>query len=372
MPTPPRPEIAANKLFRGVPPDVLAEIARVPRTVAFAAGETLFEEDAAADFLYLVISGSVRVSKLGRSGAQETLSYFEPGDFFGEMGLLDLGPRSARAVAARPTVVGRVDREGFERLLRLAPGPVASNLTRGVVTRLRNANTHFIAELTRAERLSVIGSMAAAIAHDFKNPMSAILMAADLIAETASDDDQRESASAIRQAVDQMVVMTQELLDFARGISDLRLQTVATGELLAELDGQILDRMARQGITVERTVDYRGELVADRRRLLRVLVNLVKNAGEAMHEGGTLRVGVERRDGHVAFTVADTGVGIPPDVLPTVFEPFVTHGKVGGTGLGMSIVRTVVEAHHGRVSLASTPGQGTTVEVLIPVEPPPA
>jgi signal transduction histidine kinase len=338
----------------------------VPEMIDAGTDEVLFDEGDEADYLYLIVSGAVRVSKQGRGGRQETLSYFGDGDFFGEMALLDLEPRSARALTMQPTLMGRVDREGFEQLLRIAPGRLSTNLTHGIVGRLRNANEQFIDELTRSERLNMIGSMATAIAHDFKNPMSAILMAAELVGETAENDDQRESASVIRQAVGQMVAMTDELLDYARGMPDLRRRRFPAGDLVRQLDDQLLHRLERDGFGIERRVAVAGDLYVDPVRFGRVLVNVLKNAAEAMPDRGTITLAVEPRGAEVCFSVADTGIGIPPEVLPTVFEPFVTHGKSNGTGLGMAIARSVVEAHGGRIHVRSTLGVGTTVDITIP------
>jgi signal transduction histidine kinase len=361
-----RRELGGNKLFRGIAEGVLEELVEVPELIHTGADEVLFDEGENPDYLYLIVSGAVRVSKQGRGGRQETLSYFGDGDFFGEMALLDMEPRSARAFTTQPTILGRVDREGFERLLRAAPGRLSTNLARGIVERLRSANDQFIEELTRSERLNLIGSMATAVAHDFRNPMSAILMAAELIAETSDDEDHRESAGVIRRAVGQMVAMTDELLDYARGMPDLRRRRVPAAELMEQLDDLLLHRLERDGFAVERRVSVEGDLFVEPLRFSRVLVNVLKNAAEAMPDGGAITLSVEPRGSEVCFSVADTGVGIPPEVLPTVFEPFVTHGKSNGTGLGMAIARSVVEAHGGRIRVRSTPGVGTTVEITIP------
>lgn len=361
-----RQVLAGNRLFRGVPAEVLEELVDIPSLVQVEGDRILFEEGAAVDYLYLIVSGSVRVSKAGRGGRQETLSYFEPGDFFGEMAFLDLEPRSAQACTVQPCTLGRVDHAGFERLLRMAPGPISQNLTNGIVGRLRRANTHLIAELTRAERLSLIGAMAAAITHDFKNPMSAILMAADLIGETSTDPEHFASADVIKRAVGQMVAMTEELLDFARGTPNLRLERVEVDDLMAAVDDQILRRLERDGLRVVRRVVYRDSLWIDRNRFARVLVNVLKNAAEAMPEGGDIGISVDRRGPDVVFIVSDTGTGIPEEIFPTLFEPFVTAGKKHGTGLGMAIAKSVVESHGGRILVVSSSVTGTIFEITIP------
>jgi signal transduction histidine kinase len=105
---------------------------------------------------------------------------------------------------------------------------------------------------------------------------------------------------------------------------------------------------------------------ADTDKLKQVLVNLCKNAVEAMPAGGTLSVALRNGDAHVSLEIADTGVGIPTGV--DIFEPFVTT-KADGTGLGLAIVREIVEAHKGKLTYTSTPGQGTTFSVTLPCGP---
>ena len=101
-------------------------------------------------------------------------------------------------------------------------------------------------------------------------------------------------------------------------------------------------------------------------RFARVLLNLAKNAVEAMPKGGILWLTLGEHGGKVVFRVADTGCGIPEDLLPSIFEPFVTRGKSTGTGLGLAIVKSVVESHHGTIAVQSTPGKGTAFEITLP------
>lgn len=355
-----------NKLFRGVPAEVLDLAVGIPEVVEFETGDLVFGEGDPADGMYLIASGCMRISKRGRGGQQETLSYLEVGDFFGEMALYDPEPRSAQAMAAENTRLGRIGEAGFTQLLALAPGEISANLTREIIKRLRNANTHFIHQVMEAERLSLVGSMAGSIIHDFKNPMSVIQNAADLLTERTEDPQMVRFARMIRRSADRMLGMTQEILDYSRGTTSLHLETVTVGQILEELDDQAFHRLPLTGIRVERQVNYDGGLRVDRSRFVRLLLNIIKNAAEAMLGGGVCRFSVESRGDKVVFSVADTGCGIPEELLPRIFEPFVTHGKADGTGLGMAIAKAVVEAHHGTISVESTLGAGTTFEISLP------
>jgi cAMP-binding proteins - catabolite gene activator and regulatory subunit of cAMP-dependent protein kinases len=131
--------------------------------------------------MYLVGKGSVKISKSGRGGQQETLGFIEPGNFFGEMALLDGEPRSAMATAAESTLLGTVDEPTFQHILKLAPSRLHMNFLRSVTQRLRTVNSHFITEVMRSERLSLVGAMANSIIHDLKNPICIVRCCSDLI-----------------------------------------------------------------------------------------------------------------------------------------------------------------------------------------------
>lgn len=361
-----QPDFRANKLFQGVPARLLARVSRIPEIAACETDAIIFDEGDSRDYLYLIGTGTVRVSKRGRGGQQETLAYLGAGDFFGEMALYDAELRSARATATERTVLGRIGEEEFEQLLAAAPVQIGRNLTRAVIQRLRGANTHLIREVLEAERLSLVGSMTSSIIHDLKNPMSVITNAAELLAERRGDPLLLKLSGMIRRSADRVLVMIQELLDYSRGTVQLSLARVPVENLFEELEDQVLHGLSRKGILVERQIAYSGSLKMDQNRFVRVLINLIKNAVEAMPSGGTLALCVSCEGDHAVFTVADTGHGIPEYILPTIFEPFVTHGKAEGTGLGMAIARSIVEAHGGTIAVTSTPGQGTCFTLRIP------
>ncbi len=359
--------VAASRLFEGVAPEVIEAAARTVRGIFFPAGEVIFRADEAGDCLYLVLAGSVRISITGREGREETLASLGVGEFFGEMALIDLAPRAATATAQEACLLGALDAAALHRAVAAAPG-LAMNLIRAVTARLRHSNAHFQEEILRAERLSLIGRMASSIIHDFKNPMATILMACQLIERKAPEDGVARLTASVDKAVRQMIGMTQELLEFSRGAPELHPKPAPVDSLLQELDEQILARLPERGVQVEREVRYHGPVTVDAPRFLRCLVNLVRNAQEAMPRGGILRLGVwPAAGGWLAWEVADNGEGMPPEVLARVFEPFVTHGKSGGTGLGTTIARGIAEAHGGSLSIQSEPGRGTVCLVLLPL-----
>lgn len=357
---------ANNALFQGVSPEEYAKIEPYIETISVAAEETVFGEGDPGNWLYLVGSGCIRISKLGRGGKQETLSHVQAGNFFGEMSLIDSQPRSAQAQAVEPSVLGKLDRANFDRVLAIAPSEIPMNFIRDSVGRLRNANTHFIKEMMRSERLSLVGTMAGSIIHDFKNPMSAIAAACEFLEKKATDPLTKQLSEIIQRSVQRMLTMTQELLDFSRGTAHLNLERVPIEKLMKELDEQALSQFASYGITVVQDLQYNASVTVDFSRFSRLLLNIVKNAREAMAQGGTFTFGVYEVGDRIVFTIQDSGCGMPPEILQSLFEPFVTHGKANGTGLGMAIAKSVVDAHKGTIQVESTQGVGTRFEVSIP------
>jgi signal transduction histidine kinase len=282
------------------------------------------------------------------------------------MALLDGQPRSAMAIAAEPTLLAGVDDEAFQHLLELAPSRLHLNFLRLVSQRLRNVNSHFISELMRTERLSLVGSMANSIIHDLKNPICIVRCCASLIDRHNSDPKLKELTTMLQNAVDGMLAMTQELLDYSRGDTAATKKRTSIRQLLEELDQQSLRLLPGQNIQLVKTVTCSGDLNLDLPRFTRVLCNLIKNAREAMPDGGILTLTVEQVRDEVVLRIADTGIGMPPEVLAKVFEPFVTHGKSHGTGLGMAIAKSTVEAHGGKISISSVEGRGTSVDIRLP------
>ncbi len=329
--------------------------------------QIIFREGDAGDCMYLVSEGAVRISKKGRMGNQETLGYIEAGNFFGEMALIDGHERSAQASAAGDgAVLARMDEPAFHNILQNAPTSLHMNFLRSVVERLRGVNSHFITELTRAERMSTVGTMANTIIHDLRNPIQVIRSCSDVMEKRIAEPLVGEMTRMINKSVANMMDMIQELLDFARGQSNVALRKVNVAALFEELDMRLVGLISSK-IPLIKEADCTADVMVDTGRFVRLLVNLVKNAVDAMPDGGVLWLGARQEGDRVIFKVSDTGCGIPEELQARIFEPFVTHGKAKGTGLGLAIVKSVVESHNGSISLQSSAGIGTTFEITLPV-----
>lgn len=355
-----------NELLCGIAAGTYAQFASKIEVVSYEADEIIFQEDDPGSCLYLIAQGSVKISKRSRAAQQETLAHMMERDFFGEMALVDTGRRSAQATAVGPTVLGRIDTETWDLLLRLAPHEVMSNFTRSVTKRLRHNNQNFIEQMMRTERLSLLGTTISSIVHDMNNPIGSILGACEAIQTMIRDPITEKMTRIIRDSVDRMQVMTRELMDFSRGNTQLNLQPLSVAEILEDLTPDF--SACRPKIAVKVDATFEGTFQVDRHRLLRVLGNLIRNARDAMKRSERKELGfaISRADSNIRFEITDTGCGIPHDLLPRIFEPFVTHGKANGTGLGLAISKSVVEAHKGSITVSSS-DQGTSFQIELPL-----
>ena len=227
-------------------------------------------------------------------------------------------------------------------------------------------NARMAQEMVQNERLSAVGRMSSTILHDIRGPMGTVRLYAELIKQGSGARKPAEMADAMIRQIDSLNALAQDTLDFAKGVSNLRLETVELGPTLNRLLNVLEADMASHSITLVRSFDYTGTCTLDVDKLARVLYNLTGNAADVMPDGGTMTIRTRAQEGFIAIEVADSGPGIPDEIRTRLFEPFFTHGKKHGTGLGLSIVKKIVEDHHGRVEVESTSGQGATFRVLYP------
>jgi two-component system sporulation sensor kinase A len=136
--------------------------------------------------------------------------------------------------------------------------------------------------------------------------------------------------------------------------------------VLDELNQQSLRLLPGKNIEFIKHIRYDGNMDVDLARFVRALCHLIRNACEAMPCGGVLRFTTDRVHNEVVLRISDSGVGIPPQLISTLLEPFQTAAESVGTGLGLAIAKAVVEAHRGKISIASVPNKGTTVDIRLP------
>jgi len=228
------------------------------------------------------------------------------------------------------------------------------------------------AEMERGERLATVGNMAAAVAHEIRNPLNAVSMGMQRLRvefEPAPREEYLRMVDLVQGEVRRLNVIVEEFLSLARPLS-LKREPIIVAALLDEVLGLVESEARGAGITIEREIPAGLPVLhADRDRIKQVLLNLVLNAIQAMPSGGTLEIGAGAGGGTLTVTVADTGSGIAPEVLSKVFEPYVTT-KTQGLGLGLAIARRIVEAHGGSIQAESEPGRRTRFRFALPLDEP--
>jgi signal transduction histidine kinase len=234
-------------------------------------------------------------------------------------------------------------------------------------------------QLLQAQRMSSMGTLASSVAHEFNNILTTIINYAKLGLRAANDSVGRiEALEKILKGSQRAAIIVNSMLGFARGNATAREQTD-----LARLIDEVLilteKDLSKHHVQVEKKFLSRPQAWVVPGQIEQILINLVINARQAMPRGGRLQI--ELRDNArtqmAEVRVADSGVGIPPEQLRLIFEPFYTtkepdeHGH-GGTGLGLSVCRQIIEQHQGRIRVESVLGRGSTFTVKLPLKAEPA
>ena len=220
------------------------------------------------------------------------------------------------------------------------------------------------------------------VSYELRSPLTNIIGQAEMVAQEtfgALNDKQREYVGDIIASSESLRAIINDILDLATvdaGIMTLDIGETDVAAVARSAVEGLTDRLADQRLEVEFAIAPNvGTFHVDEARVRQILFNLVANAIRFSNAGGTIRIEALRRDDWIVYRVEDDGIGIPPDVLPSVFKPFEGRGSAErrrGPGLGLSIVKSLVELHGGSVDIRSAEGEGTVVTVLLPIVPPAA
>jgi signal transduction histidine kinase len=225
--------------------------------------------------------------------------------------------------------------------------------------------------LRRAHHFATLGRLAAGLSHEIRNPLGTLFLHIDLLEEEYRDPSPEsptlipQTFSEIRTALTRLDELVQDYLSLVR-VSTIELNVQDMGAAVQAWAAELESRAAQQGVTIQleghATV---GPLAFHPSTLRRAVLNVVQNAIEAMPQGGTLTLECARTAREVHLRVRDSGIGMPAEQMLRIFEPLYTT-KPGGTGLGLYIVREILVAHEGRVTVESVEGQGTTFTFTFP------
>jgi signal transduction histidine kinase len=241
-------------------------------------------------------------------------------------------------------------------------------------TALAIENHLYQSELIASERMAALGTMAGMLAHDFRGPMTVIRGYAEMLSQgSPSEEDVRQRAGLIVDAVDRLERMTAETLDFAREGGRVVRRQVVLSVFLEDVAREIEREFP--GLQVRRAIELPAPTTAslDVDKLQRVVGNIAANARDAMGGRGRFHLGAQLDESEAAprlvLTLADEGPGVPDEIRERLFDPFVTKGKKGGTGLGLAVARRFVEDHGGRIELLPAE-KGARFQITLPIQEP--
>ena len=223
-------------------------------------------------------------------------------------------------------------------------------------------------QLSRAEHLSTLGEMVAGISHEIRNPLGIIKSSSELLKKKMASYDPSNSIPdiIIEESIRLNYIIT-DFLNFAKP----RIPNLMACDVEAVLEKNInflASHIEKEGYTVEKYYDNNiPEITADSDMLYQAFLNILINAMQAMPEGGKIHVAIQSTDNTVKIFFEDEGEGIPQDLMEKIWDPFFTT-KAKGTGLGLGIVKNIIESHSGSVQISARPGAGARVKVELPVK----
>lgn len=372
--------------FRDLRDEEIDALSLVCERKHYSQGDIVFQEGDKADYFFIIIHGSAEVWKDYFDTQPDLLAVHTDGHLFGEMALVDELPRSATVVARTDLEVLRIFLDDFHAILE-KNGRIAISILKSLSAMIRKSNEYFVGglrqrnlelqqaneelrlaqeELLKNERLTSLGKFSSMVLHDIRNPVSVIRSYGEMILLNAENTDRvKKYTTSILKETERLNLLVGELLDYSRGEIRLNLSIVSLHQFFEKLKSYIASGLESAGIELEIQNKVQDPVLMDEERMLRVFLNLTDNSRKAMPQGGALRIHAVTNDAHVQFIVEDTGQGMTKEMLSHLFVPFYSFSK-GGTGLGLVIVKNIIEAHEGTIQVQSRIKRGTRVEIRIP------
>lgn len=285
-------------------------------------------------------------------------------------------PEAERFVADTNATLVSVQRFLFLSFVGLLAGGtiVLVWIYRRMIAPLRTDLTASRAIIERQEKLASLGVFATGIAHEIRNPLTAIKVRLfSLKASHRPGTSDHEDLEVIENEIDRLERIVRDFLQFARP-AEPDLQKISAGKLLRDAADLLSSDLKNRSVTLNLDLDTEATVCADADKMKQVLINFIQNAADSMENGGTITLRVRPDKEHlkgrsvpaVVLDIADTGSGIPPDVQKRLFDPFFTT-RENGTGLGLCIAARIVEKHGGVIRYQTQPNRGTTFSIVLPL-----
>ena len=219
------------------------------------------------------------------------------------------------------------------------------------------------------QKISLLNSMLSALSHDMKNPLSGVSGFVQLIAQKTEDDSIKKYCNIILESLTQLEGLNSELLKIINGKTViLQKSEISLLSLFNEMVNNLRDLFTHEGVVISIESEVDINVMVDRERIVRIFKHILKNSKEAMPDGGNITIKLHRNDSNAIIEISDTGKGIPAHIRKNIYKPFFTYGKENTTGLGLTIVKSIVEGHGGSISFSSLINKGSVFFVQLPIE----
>ncbi len=357
-------KLAEHEFFSFFPPEEAKRLQAEAVVSEYSDPHVLFEEGDEGGIMYLVLDGEVEISGMTGSGTYQMISSLGPGEFFGEFSAIDGGARSAKAEVPLGGSLAAIERGMLLGALDRSPIGTTQKFTSHMIRRIRNFHHRFFTDIVRSQKMLLIGELTNSIIHDLKSPMGIITGTTEMLRDKHRDTESVHMCELIEMQVKRVQDMAREVLDFVRGNTTLVQKDVNLNDLFPYFLLMNQDYFRRQGVELvlnPADIEFHG----DPDKIVRVLQNLSNNAAQAMPRGGQIEITAERDGDWVVITVCDDGPGIPEEIQPHLFDPFVSDSKNGGTGLGTTIAKSLVQSHGGSIEFV-TGNRGTIFTIRLP------
>lgn len=274
-----------------------------------------------------------------------------------------------RSVLCVPIVQGR-DTVGALELLNKAAGFTEEDqaLLSAVAAQIgaRVASERAREEQAREDRLSTIGQLLSGVMHDLRNPMTVISGYTQLMVREADAGQRQKTCDMLLKQFDLVNAMTREVLDFAKGKVEVFRRKVLVNIFVNDVAEALRRELEPARVELRVRLSYASAARFDEVKVRRAIVNVARNAAQAMPDGGRFMLHVAKQGDRLVFRMSDTGPGIAEEIRERLFQSFATHGKEDGTGLGLAIVKRIAEEHGGTIECRTRTGRGTTFILSIP------
>jgi signal transduction histidine kinase len=378
------PSKVIPRAFPGIRPDEIEELIMNSQVRSYAPGAILCHENALEDRFYMILEGEVEVTKDINNNESRLLKTLSAGDFFGEMALIHNAPRAATVTAKSTLTTLELDKAAFDRVLHKSSS-IAMAMVSEISNRLRQNDQLAVDDLRmRASELAEAYQKLAEqelarrqfltdIAHELRTPLMVANGYLQMLQKGIMHGDQLKAGiDTVARNVQQIVTLVNDILF----LQELELvlpdfQAVDMNEVAYTVIGKYAVSAKEHGVSVRLTPSPNLPPVSgDPKSLERALMALVDNAIKFSPRGGDVNINLSRDGERILVAVEDHGIGIPKENLPRIFDRFYHLEKSGddlfsGIGLGIAITRQVIEQHHGRLDVVSTPGKGSTFTLTL-------